>query len=108
MSVQTLRTRSNTPPHVERIVRAVKGAAWMDAAACRTSTVDLWYDPETERAEARQERIDAARAICDGCPVRAECLETAIVNLEPYGIWGGLTTVQRSELIAARERTHAH
>lgn len=108
MTVNTLRRGSNTPPHVDRLVRAVKGAAWMDVAACRTSTVDLWYDPETERAEARQERIDAARAICDTCPVRAECLETAIVNLEPHGIWGGLTTVQRSELIAARERTRAH
>lgn len=107
MTVDALRTRSNTSPHVERILRAVGGAAWMDDAACRVAPIDLWYDPDHERPEARDARVEAARSICDACPVRSECLETSIVNLEPYGIWGGLTYGERSALIRARELAHA-
>jgi WhiB family redox-sensing transcriptional regulator len=29
------------------------------------------------------------------CAVRRECLEYALTTKEPYGIWGGLTEVER-------------
>ena len=31
------------------------------------------------------------------CPVKGDCLESAVVIREPYGIWGGLTEVERRE-----------
>lgn len=40
-----------------------------------------------------------AKAICRVCPVREECLETALAIKEPYGIWGGLTEQERRERI---------
>lgn len=30
-----------------------------------------------------------ARRICAGCPVREECLRSALANHEEFGIWGG-------------------
>jgi WhiB family redox-sensing transcriptional regulator len=37
-----------------------------------------------------------AKALCDECPVQAECLEAGMD--EEYGIWGGLSPKQRRRL----------
>lgn len=39
-----------------------------------------------------------AKAICRGCPVRAECLEYAIESKFKHGVWGGMTPSQRRRL----------
>ena len=39
-----------------------------------------------------------AKQVCQGCSVRAECLEWAIGQGERWGIWGGLTTAERDRL----------
>ena len=39
-----------------------------------------------------------AKAICGVCPVRQPCSEHAIQIREPFGIWGGLTEVERRVL----------
>ena len=36
-----------------------------------------------------------AKAICGVCPVREPCCNHAIQIREPFGIWGGLTEVER-------------
>lgn len=41
------------------------------------------------------------RKICEGCPVRPECLATAIVYEETAGIWGGVN--RRIRLHLARD-----
>ena len=45
----------------------------------------------------------AARAVCNQCPVRAQCLEYALNNKEQFGIWGGTSERERRRL--RRERT---
>ena len=42
-------------------------------------------------------RRDAKR-ICQGCEVRAECLEYALANDERFGLWGGLSERERRKL----------
>lgn len=42
-------------------------------------------------------RIEAAKAICSGCPVAKECLAFALKNSE-MGIWGGTTDEDRKRL----------
>jgi WhiB family redox-sensing transcriptional regulator len=39
-----------------------------------------------------------ALALCDTCPVRAQCLEYALRNKESYGVWGGTTPEQRRRM----------
>jgi WhiB family transcriptional regulator, redox-sensing transcriptional regulator len=68
---------------------------WADLASCRSLSPDLFF-PETANDE------DAAKSVCAGCPVRAECLEHALAAGEPYGIWGGLTLRERRLVRRAR------
>lgn len=69
---------------------------WMAEAACRGTDPRLWF-PSRDTSEATYER---ARAICDGCNVRDECLAAALAN-PPKGdvsIWAGTTPPERAEL----------
>ena len=34
-------------------------------------------------------RLERAKSLCAGCPVRAECLAGAVQRQEPWGVWGG-------------------
>lgn len=69
---------------------------WADQAACRGSESVLFYSPDTlETKDARQRRERHAKQLCTECPVRDDCLETALSQRESYGIWGGLTELER-------------
>lgn len=62
--------------------------SWEERAACRGADVDLFFSAD----EGDQQQ---ALAYCVVCEVRQECLETAIVNGEAFGIWGGLVESDR-------------
>ena len=49
---------------------------------CRSGDADKWF------AEAPAE-LEQAKALCEQCPIRAECLEGALRRAEPWGVWGG-------------------
>lgn len=40
-------------------------------------------------------KVADAKAVCEACPVRGECLSDAVSRREPFGIWGGKTTRER-------------
>lgn len=46
-----------------------------------------------ERSHARA--VAAAKQICEGCPVRVECLAWALERPEHHGVWGMTTAVER-------------
>ena len=63
---------------------------WRKRAACRGATEPFFsYD---------EERVAHARAICEGCPVREECLQTALADRSLHGVWGGTTQEQRERI----------
>lgn len=43
-----------------------------------------------------------ARAVCSGCPVRANCLAEALDNRIEWGVWGGMTERERRQLLRQR------
>lgn len=45
-------------------------------------------DPDLFFAEAPAD-VEAAKALCAGCPMRASCLAGALDRREPWGVWGG-------------------
>lgn len=54
---------------------------------CRQHPADLWF------AELPEE-VEAAKALCADCPIRAMCLEQALERREPWGVWGGQLVLQ--------------
>lgn len=45
-------------------------------------------DPELFFAELPRD-VEHAKALCLDCPVRTECLASALERREPWGVWGG-------------------
>jgi WhiB family transcriptional regulator, redox-sensing transcriptional regulator len=82
---------------VLRIASAVNAqpATWMDLAACAQVGGDLWF-PE------RGEPAGPAKRVCMTCPVRASCLEYALVHHENHGVWGGLSEHERRDRMRQR------
>lgn len=64
---------------------------WRNQAACRNHPISLWFDDEPNRW--RQ-----AKAICQICPVRTDCLRYALQFHDMHGIWGGTTVNERRTL----------
>lgn len=59
---------------------------------------DLMEDEGLDREDAEhftQMAEETAKTICSACPVRDKCRDTALVNDERWGIWGGMTTAER-------------
>ena len=69
---------------------------WRDRAACQGLGWEHFiiksegnaHKPGLSRAEL--ERIRAAQAVCESCPVRSDCLAFALDLGEYGGVWGGV------------------
>lgn len=61
--------------------------------ACRNEDPELFFPIGNSKASERQ--AEEAKAVCDACLVREECLERAFEIGDPDGIWGGMTQEER-------------
>lgn len=69
---------------------------WQEKAACLAYPSVLFFGmDDTETSIERRSREQKAKLVCSGCCVRNECLAYAISTREQYGIWGGLTELER-------------
>jgi hypothetical protein len=71
-------------------------------AACRGVDPELFF-PTAESGPIYDAQVSAAKAVCAGCPVRAQCLAWALTAL-PYGVAGGLTEHERHQARTRRSR----
>lgn len=74
---------------------------WRERAACAGMDTAMFFPG---RGDTRGPQ--AAKAICEGCPVVGQCAEWAIPQSDLHGVFGGLTERQRRNLrtAAARQR----
>lgn len=78
-------------------------AEWRESAACLSHPSILFFGlDDNETPVERRAREERAKEICAACPVQRECLEYALATKEPYGIWGGLTEVERKSRLRGR------
>jgi WhiB family transcriptional regulator, redox-sensing transcriptional regulator len=69
--------------------------AWMLSANCLGRTHLFFAPDESESRADRRYRESNAKAVCNACVVRPECLSEALKSDERFGIWGGLTERER-------------
>lgn len=67
--------------------------SWRRLAKCRGMDPDLFHP-------ARGQDVSAAKAVCDGCPVRSECLSEALQSSQndDQGVWGGTSARERMDI----------
>lgn len=54
---------------------------WREDGICWDSPMpEIWFEPDL---------FDAARRLCNECPVQYECISFAIQTRQPEGVWGG-------------------
>jgi WhiB family redox-sensing transcriptional regulator len=58
---------------------------WRLKAACQNSDPELFM-PRTRFTKAYRVAVE----ICQGCPVRSQCLDVAQQSRETTGVWGGV------------------
>jgi WhiB family transcriptional regulator, redox-sensing transcriptional regulator len=58
---------------------------------CQVQPADLWFSEVPAQ-------VEAAKAHCLECPIRAACLAGALERAEPYGVWGG-ELLQRGRVV---------
>jgi WhiB family redox-sensing transcriptional regulator len=78
--------------------------------ACATADPEIFFPLGEDRANPnrwQQAVINEAKEFCGRCVLNAICLEYAIENKENYGIWGGLTTYERTRLVRRNNRKPA-
>lgn len=78
--------------------------AWHARAACQDEVAELFFEVFREASQDRRARQEKAVKVCASCPVRAECLDDALLD-EPRAqaeVRGGLTAEQRRTLLRDR------
>jgi WhiB family transcriptional regulator, redox-sensing transcriptional regulator len=69
--------------------------AWMLQARCRGAS-------PTEFFPSDGLGVESAQHICDGCGVRVDCLEYALLNRIEHGVWGGASERERRRILRRR------
>jgi WhiB family redox-sensing transcriptional regulator len=68
---------------------------WMERAKCRGAAPAEFFPSDGTG-------VEAAARICEGCPVRAECLEYALRHRIEHGVWGGASERERRRILRRR------
>ena len=64
---------------------------WQERALCAQTDPEAFFP---EKGGSTRE----AKKVCPTCDVRDDCLESALMNDERFGIWGGLSERERRKL----------
>jgi WhiB family redox-sensing transcriptional regulator len=80
---------------------------WRHRAACLDQNPELFFP--IGNTEPALIQLQEAKRVCTGCVVRDACLQWAISVDQDYGVWGGLSDIERKALKrrSARARIRA-
>lgn len=67
---------------------------WMDNAACAGKPLKWFFAIDEVTGDEPPYPCSEARAVCQTCHVRPECLAFGVAT-DAVGVWGGLSTYQR-------------
>ena len=70
--------------------------AWRLEALCRDVDPELFFPIGTTGVAV--DHIEAAKSVCNACPVKKQCLEYALATNQESGVWGGTSEEERRDL----------
>ena len=73
-------------------------------ALCRKEDPETFFPVHERQGQQPSAASKIAIEICHRCIVQRECLDTALDNKEPHGIWGGLVTADREKILRKNQR----
>jgi hypothetical protein len=59
---------------------------------------DLFF-PDGQDMEMNTLQIRIAKTICERCPVLLRCTEYTLLENAPFGVWAGLTPLERRQML---------
>ena len=68
---------------------------WMAQGNCADKSPSIFFPSDGVG-------VEAARRVCDGCPVKDQCLNYALDNRIDHGVWGGTSERERRRILKAR------
>jgi WhiB family redox-sensing transcriptional regulator len=72
---------------------------WQRYGKCRERDSAQFFHPDDDLGRiSRRLREEAAKRVCESCPVRVQCATHALTVGEEYGVWGGFSEHDRSLL----------
>jgi hypothetical protein len=74
----------------------------IDDAPCQTVDPELFFPDPTDVVG-----IEKAKTLCGNCDqkIKTKCLSFALSNKIRYGVWGGLTEIERQSLLRKQYRS---
>jgi WhiB family transcriptional regulator, redox-sensing transcriptional regulator len=75
-----------------------EGMEWMLQAKCRGATAQEFFPSDGSG-------VERAMRVCDGCPVKSDCLEYALEQRIEHGVWGGASERERRRILKRRAAT---
>ncbi len=73
---------------------------WKLNANCRGEPINLFFPQRTDHHSVNRKALK----LCENCPVKEPCLETAIADPKLSGIWGGATGMKRKQIRKQRKK----
>lgn len=93
------RRMAKLPPLID------ESLGWQFRAACVSTSTEIFYHPDGERGSRYKEREDAAKAVCNTCSVKQQCLDYALEIEDSFGVWGGMSEKERLALLVQKSKT---
>jgi len=76
--------------------------AWMEEGSCVYANTELFFPVGSSMKAIKQ--ANEAKAVCNECVVKIDCLEYAIRTNQDSGIWGGTTTEEERKSLRREYR----
>lgn len=76
---------------------------WHEDASCGDKPQEWFFGGDEAPGRQRHRptlsmsEVKRAKAVCNLCPVRQQCLDYALSNREEFGVWGGSTGRDRAK-----------
>lgn len=72
---------------------------WPDLANCLGMDPDIFFPDGQVGVVESKRQIATAKSVCYACDVQTECRTFALLTNTKFGVWGGLSVIERKEIL---------